>query len=458
MKIAFVSSESTPYAKTGGLADVVGTLPQYLKKLGIETTIYMPKYRGITGTYVQPLEIEMQEVYTVKIFKKDDYRFIDYAPFFERDGLYGTKSGDYPDNCERFTLFCKAVSQLVTRDHYTIVHCHDWQSALIPLYIRLKTPNVKTVFTIHNLGYQGKFPGQQFPILGLDTEYFNPKGIEYYGDINFLKAGILYSDAVTTVSENYAHEIQTQEFGFGLEGVLKKRSDKLSGIINGIDYSHWNPQTDDLIYEMYNNFAGKQKNKLRLTNECHIDSKRPLIGIVSRIAGQKGFDILIKAFDEIMDIGFNLVLLGSGEENYYRKLKQYENLYPHRISINIKFDNKLAHRIYAASDFFLMPSRYEPCGLGQMISLKYGGVPIVRKTGGLADTVTEFDQNTLAGNGFVFEEYSGEALLEAISRAYKVYNKKDTFQALSENCMRYNFSWEESAKKYLKLYESLLNP
>ena len=457
MKIAFVSSEATPYAKTGGLADVVGTLPHYLKTIGNEMAIVMPKYPNMKGTHVQSLEIEMQKKYTVKVFSEGDYLFIDYPPFFERTGLYGTEKGDYEDNCERFTLFCKAVSQLITERGYTLVHCHDWQSGLIPLYVRLKKPQVKTVFTIHNLGYQGKFPGSKFPLLGLDEMYFNQEGIEFYGDISFLKAGIVYSDAITTVSENYAKEIQTSEFGFGLEGILREKSDKLSGIVNGIDYNHWNPETDNLIYAPYTDFEGKQKNKQRLTHECQIESKRPLIGMVSRIAGQKGFDILIKAFPGIMDTGFSVVLLGFGEEHYYNKLKEYEHLYPNRVSISIKFDNKLAHRIYAASDFFLMPSRYEPCGLGQLISLKYGGIPIVRKTGGLADTVIEFEPTTCSGNGFLFKEYSCTALLEAVQRAYDVYQNHTLFSALSENCMKYNFSWQESAKKYQRLYDSLLD-
>lgn len=457
MKVAFVSSEATPYAKTGGLADVVGTLPHYLKKLGIEIAIIMPRYPNMKGTYVGSREIEMQKKYEVKVFNEGDYYFIDYPSFFERDGLYGTEKGDYKDNCERFTLFCKAVSQLVTDDDYTIVHCHDWQSGLIPLYIRLKKPSVKTVFTIHNIGYQGKFPNSKFPLLGLNKTYFNQEGIEFYGDISFLKAGIVYSDAVTTVSENYAKEIQTAEFGFGLEGVLKSKSDKLSGIINGIDYSHWNPETDDLIYEPYTDFNGKQINKQRLTHECHLESKRPLVGMVSRIAGQKGFDILTKTFPGIMNTGCSFVLLGFGDERYHEKLKGYEYLYPNRVSINIKFDNKLAHRIYAASDFFLMPSRYEPCGLGQLISLKYGTIPIVRKTGGLADTIAEFEPATRSGNGFLFEAYSSTALLEAVQRAYDVYKDSDVFKVLSENCMKYNFSWQESAKKYQRLYVSLLN-
>ena len=458
MKIAIVSSEATPYAKTGGLADVVGALPKYLNELGINTTIFLPRYKGINGTFVKELRVEMQKTFHVKIFKQEDCYFIDYPEFFERADLYGTEKGDFPDNCERFILFCKAVTQLLSMEKYDIVHCHDWQSALIPLYIKLNKLSSKSVFTIHNLGYQGKFPASKFPLLGIGKNYFNPEGIEFYGDINFLKAGILYSDVVTTVSETYSQEIQTPELGFGLDGVLRKRSDNLYGIINGIDYHVWNPETDNLIYEHFNDFTGKTKNKIALTNECNLDSKRPLIGMISRIAQQKGFDILVKAFDEIIDVGFNFILLGFGEEHYYRKLKNFAEIYPHRISINIKFDNKLAHRIYAGSDFYLMPSMYEPCGLGQLISLRYGTLPIVRKTGGLADTVSEFNHKKMSGNGFLFEKYSSADLTQAVVKAYQAYCDQSIFEELSENCMKLNFSWTESARKYNGLYASLINP
>jgi len=455
MKVAFVASEAIPYAKTGGLADVVGTLPVHLKNLGIRTALFLPKYKGINGTLVDTLNIDMSTRYTVHVYADGDAYFIDYPKFFGRDGLYGTQKGDFPDNCERYTLFCKAVAELIKRDRYDIVHCHDWQAGLIPLYLKSEDAAAKSVFTIHNLGYQGIFPQGKFSLLGLGKEYFNPEGIEFYGDINFLKAGILYSDVVTTVSENYAKEIQTPELGFKLDGVLRKRKDKLIGILNGIDYNMWNPETDDLIYQKYDDFEGKQRNKIGLTKACHIDPQKPLIGMVSRIADQKGFDILLKVFDDVMRIGYNFVLLGFGEEEYHQKLKKYESVYPCRVSVNIKFDNKLAHRIYAGSDFFLMPSRYEPCGLGQLISLKYGTVPVVRRTGGLADTVTEFDLSTRSGNGFLFQQYVGRDLLDALLRGRETFRHRDIFRTLSENGTKYNFSWEASAKKYRRLYKSL---
>lgn len=455
MKVAFVASEAIPYKKTGGLADVVGALPFYLNKLGIKTSVFLPRYKGIKGSLIGNLQIDMKEKHNVQVYTEGNFYFIDYPKFFDRDGLYGTEKGDFSDNCERFTLFCKTVTQLIKRYGYDIVHCHDWQTGLIPLYMKLDNMDTKSIFTIHNLGYQGRFPSSKFPILGLPKEYFDPEGIEFYGDINFLKAGILYSDIVTTVSENYAREIQTSESGFGLDGVLNKRRNSLVGIINGIDYSLWNPENDSLIYQKYNNFNGKQKNKARLTEECNIDCERPLIGMVTRIADQKGFDIIIKAFDDFIDMGFSFLVLGFGDEHYHNKLKTFESIYPDKVSVNIKFDNKLAHRIYAGCDFFLMPSQYEPCGLGQLISLKYGTVPIVRKTGGLADTITDFDPDTLSGNGFVFREHSSKDLLKALSKSYEIYCNKDVFKRLSEKCMDCNFSWEESAKKYKQLYGSL---
>jgi starch synthase len=455
MKILFAASEALPHAKTGGLADVIGALPGFLRNMGLEVSVVMPRYRGMTGSKKDTLTVTADEPFTVDIYEQDDFLFVDHAPFFDRKGLYGTQQGDYEDNCERYTLFCKVVAALGDKYGFDILHCHDWQSGIVPLYVKAHATSLKTVFTIHNLGYQGRFPAAKFPLLDVDRRHFTPDGIEYYGDINFLKAGIVYADRVTTVSENYAREIQSPELGFGLDGVLRSRQRDLGGIINGIDYSLWNPQTDTLIPHPYTDFAGKQQNKTCFTQECDLTCDRPVIGMVSRIADQKGFDLIIKIFEDIMELGYNFILLGVGDEAYHRKLKQYEQVYPTRVSINLKFDERLAHRIYAGSDFFLMPSQYEPCGLGQLISLKYGSVPIVRRTGGLADTVTEFDPVEQTGNGFVFSEYSPEALLDALSRAYQTFGDRDIFISLSERCMTYDFSWNESAKKYLHLYETM---
>ncbi|MGQ9534189.1 MAG: glycogen synthase GlgA [bacterium] len=456
MKVIFVTSEAVPYAKTGGLADVSGTLPKYLKQAGIETNVIMPKYKGIEAKKIMELDIEFLGKKKIGVFKDNDTYFLDYPEYFFRDGLYGTQSGDYPDNFERFTLFARCVIALLEELKFDIVHCHDWQTGLVPLYIKDNRLNFKTVFTIHNLGYQGRFPKEKFHLLGIGPKYFNPEAIEFYGDINFLKAGILYGDLITTVSPHYAEEIQTPEYGFGLEGVLKKVSGKLHGILNGIDYQIWNPENDALIYQPYKDFLGKQKNKLELTKECFLDYKKPLIGMVSRIAGQKGFDILIKVLDDIIALNFNFILLGLGEQHYCERLKKFADAYPGQVFINFNFDETFAHRIYAGSDFFLMPSRYEPCGLGQMISLRYGTIPIVHKVGGLVDTVVQFNANNLSGNGFLFEPYSPSALIEALKSAYDIYCRQEIFGRLSEVCMKYDFSWNKSAAQYKKLYERLM--
>jgi len=458
MKVLFVASEAVPHAKTGGLADVAGALPRYLNNIGVETELLMPRYKGITVSVGEKLTVKMLDSYKVQIGRQDGFIFVDYPEFFEREGLYGDKNGDYPDNCERFTLFCLAAARIIQDGGYDIVHCHDWQTGIIPLYMKHSRLKAKSIFTIHNLGYQGKFPARKFPLLGLEKNYMSAKGLELYGDMSFLKAGIVYADKVTTVSRTYAHEIQSPELGFGLDGVLRVRANDLYGIINGIDYSQWNPESDSLLYANYSDFKGKQKNKEALCRDSCLGADRPLIGIVSRIAGQKGFDILMCALDEMIRLGFNMIILGYGEESYHKKLEKLSTVYHGRLSVNLKFDNRLAHRIYAGSDFFLMPSLYEPCGLGQLISLRYGTVPIVRRTGGLADTIFEVDRASGKGNGFLFTEYTGQALFEATKKAFRLFEEPEVFQKLSETCMKYNYSWSESAKQYRQLYSRLENP
>jgi len=457
MKVALIASEAVPFAKTGGLADVAGALPRYFQSLGIEVALYLPKYRGIAADPAGDIELNLPgKTVKVGLYRRDNAFFIDYPEYFDRPGLYGTPAGDYPDNLDRFNLFNRAVVKMLLRDKVDIAHCHDWQSGLVPAFLKQEGSPVKTVFTIHNLGYQGRFPGFEFPKLGLAKEYFSPEGLEFYGDVNFLKSGIVYADKVTTVSENYAREIQTAELGFGLEGILHRRQSDLHGIINGLDYDLWDPAKDSAIYRPYNDYPGKLFNRLELIRECNIDRDKPLIGMVSRVAGQKGFDIFTEVFDEVIRMGFCFVLLGYGEEPYHVRLKEYESIYATQVSINLKFDDRLARRIYAGSDFFLMPSRYEPCGLGQLISLKYGSIPVVRKTGGLADTVHEYDPVTGEGNGFCFDEYSGRALLESLARAREIYRRPDWLQSLVDNCLRCDYSWTQSAIKYRDLYIKLL--
>jgi starch synthase len=459
VKVAFAASEAVPYAKTGGLADVIGSLPHHLRSAGAEVKVFLPRYKGIPpGTSRVQLSIPMQETsYEVTVHELDHFIFIDYPPYYDRKGLYGTAKGDHKDNFERFTLFCKTVCAYVRNRGYDIIHCHDWQTGLIPLFLHDQQAPIRSIFTIHNLGYQGRFPKEKYDLLDVDRSYFTSEGIEYYDDINCLKAGIVYSNAVTTVSENYAREIQTPEFGFGLDGILRTRRKDLSGIVNGIDHQTWDPGTDPHLYATYTDYQGKLQNKRQLLHDCAMCREIPLIGMVSRIAAQKGFDILIKCFDEIMNMDLSLIILGYGDETYHRKLEVYQRLYPKRFSLVLKFDNTLAHRIYGASDFFLMPSQYEPCGLGQMISLRYGAVPIVRFTGGLADTISDYDCCANEGNGFSFTEYRPQELSRTVLRAVGVYKNKEEFVRLSEKCMKMDYSWAKSAKKYMKLYEKILS-
>ncbi len=456
MKVAFAVSEAVPYAKTGGLADVAGALPGNLGKVGVKADVFMPAYKDIEAPVIETITVTAGAQHDVKISRRDNYFFIDAPGFFDREGLYGDSRGDYPDNCERFAVFCRAVKEFVGSRGYDIVHCHDWQSGLIPVYLREGASTARSIFTIHNLGYQGRFPGNKYSLLGLKPEYFSIEGVEFYGDISFLKAGIVFSDIVTTVSENYAREIQTTEYGLGMEGVLKKRRGQLFGIINGLDYEIWNPATDREIYYPYRDIDGKHRNKEALNRELGLDTAAPLIGMVSRIADQKGFDLLMKIFDDLIGIGFNIVILGTGDQSIQQKLLDYSSAYPTRVSVHLKFDNRLAHRIYAGSDFFAMPSRYEPCGLGQLIAFKYGSIPIVRATGGLADTVIDLDQDRENGGGISFSEYDRHALLAALKRAYRLYCRKDDCVRIASRIMAFDFSWERAAGRYKQLYDDVL--
>ncbi len=452
MKIALVAAEATPYAKVGGMADVVGALPKCLKKGGVEVAVFIPRYRGTRGRFHCQMKVDNK---SIKIFRLGNYYFIDYPRYYQRAGIYGNRYGDYYDNCERFSFFCRAVRNFILDADFDIVHCNDWHTGLLPLYLRLAGAEVKTVFTIHNLGYQGIFPMQKIRSLRLPTNPSLISSIRHSGKLNFLKAGIIFSDFITTVSENYAREIQTKKFGFGLDSILRKRKGRLVGIVNGIDYGEWNPARDQLIYKKFTGVRGKRANKDFLCKKFGLEHSRPLLGMVSRVAGQKGFDILLEAIEGIIRLGYNFILLGTGDENYYSAIKKSARLFPNRISVNIRFDNRLAHQIYAGSDFFLMPSYYEPCGLGQMIALKYGSIPVVRRTGGLVDTIVPYDPRTGSGNGFFFTEYSSRALVRVLARAYKVYQNPQRFHRLVRAGMEVDFSWTKSAYQYQKLYQKL---
>lgn len=457
MKILFCSSEAVPFAKTGGLADVAGSLPLYLKKLKTDVRVCLPKYKCVKA---KTAKTTMGKDVPVYLIKNDKY--------FDRPYLYGTPKGDYPDNLERFSFFCRQVLELLKREKFKpdIIHCNDWQTALIAVYLKTIYKDdpfysgIKTIFTIHNMAYQGTFGKEQYPKTGLGWEHFHIEGLEFYGMVNLMKGGLIFSDFITTVSPTYSKEIQTPEFGCKLEGVLFKRKDFLTGILNGIDYDEWNPKTDKELFRRYSSDLAKDKvyNKVGLQRECGLAVKPdvPLLGVVGRLAHQKGFDILAEKIDEICSMDLQFVLLGRGDEVYHKIMAGIAKKYPKNTSINIKFDAVLAKKIYASSDMFLMPSRYEPCGLGQLISLRYGTIPIVRKTGGLADTVYEFDPDTGEGNGFVFEEYSAAALVDAIKRALDAYQDEKPWLGLVKKAMEYDFSWANSAKEYINLYKKLI--
>ncbi len=457
MRIAICASEVVPFAKTGGLADVAGALPIALEDLGQEVIIVMPKYKMIQDAKFNIRKLQEGISYT-RVGKNIKVYFIENSRYFDRDSLYGDKNGDYPDNLDRFSYYCKRTLGLFKEINFKpdVIHVHDWQACLIPVYLKNSCrgdafyKNTKAVLTIHNIGYQGLFPKEQYSKLGLDWSLFNVEMLEFYDKINLLKGGIVFCDTINTVSATYSKEIQTKEFGFGLEGILDKRRDSLFGVLNGLDYSIWSPETDKFISRNYSTktIADKYKNKEDLQRICKlpVNLEVPLFGIVSRLAEQKGFDIFSEAIDKLCRMGLQLVILGTGDLKYHLILGEIVKKYPKVISLHLKFDDTLAHKIYAGSDIFLMPSKYEPCGLGQMISLSYGTIPLVFKTGGLADTVNQ-------DNGFVFDKYNKDALLDTIAKSMRAFNNKKIWGALMQKAMQCNFSWGVSAKEYLKLYQ-----
>ncbi|RLC45649.1 MAG: glycogen synthase GlgA [Candidatus Coatesbacteria bacterium] len=480
MKIALIASEVFPFAKTGGLADVAGALPKYLARHGQEVIVIMPKYgtidAGKFGLQDTGLEIAVElagETSNHKLFVSDLIEgvktyFIDAPEYFEREFLYGTPDGDYPDNSLRFGLFAKSVPRILEATGFeaNILHCNDWQTGLVPVYLKKEAARggflsrVKTLFTIHNIAYQGLFKREELPKLGLGWEYFVVDGLEFWGKVSFIKGGILFSDAVSTVSRKYSEEIQTPEFGYGLETILASRRDVLFGIPNGIDTEKWDPATDGSIPARFSasDMGPKRECKRALAEENGIaySEDAPIIGMITRLAAQKGLDILSQAFQEMIDLGVNFVILGTGDEEYHCIFERFKEKLAGKVGINIKFDEALARRIYAGSDMFLMPSRYEPCGLGQLIAMRYGSVPIVRRTGGLADTVSEFDPREMTGTGFLFTEYSAGALTETVKRALNLYKDQPRWQRLVANAMAYDSSWDRASGEYVDLYHKLL--
>ena len=475
-------SEMAPFAKTGGLADVAGSLPSALRELGCDVRVVMPFYnRFIEKIADKKLSVEnlsvpagsqmlAADIYQVRLDDGVVVYFIQRDEFFDRSYLYGTPKGDYFDNFQRFTYFSRAVPVLCPELQFKpdVVHAHDWQSGLVPAYLKhlygreeywIETASV---FTIHNIAYQGRFAPELFPLTGLPAHFFSMDGMEFWGGINFMKAAIVCADVITTVSQRYAEEIQTRAYGQGLEGVLQTKRSRLHGILNGADYGEWNPETDPYIAANYSrqDLGGKSICKLDLLRELQLPEKlmnRPLLGAISRLADQKGFDLLTAVFDKLIaqDIGF--VILGVGDDKYHRVLTALADRYPEKVSVQLKFDESLAHKIEAGADIFVMPSRYEPCGLNQIYSLRYGTVPIVRATGGLYDTIKPFSPaDDEEGVGFIFDKYEPDSFYRACIEALTLFNQPETWQQIMQNGMAKDFSWKFSARKYLELYEKAL--
>jgi starch synthase len=484
-KIAFATPEAVPFVKSGGLADVAGALPRRLASMGHTVRLFLPGYTYID---IDPdnlirnditLEVELDgrryAVQCDRMLERNlpfEYLFLRNDDFFDRGGLYvdPDTGEDYPDNYRRFAFFCKAVCRVLQRIGWNpdIVHANDWQCGLLPVYLKTIYADerlfagAKSVLTIHNLAYQGVFPKEAFSALGLPDDLSYIAGpFEFWGKINLLKSAIIFADRINTVSSTYAAEIQqTPEFGCGLEGVLRDRRDVLSGIVNGVDYDAWSPKTDSLIPHNYmmSNLSGKRANKVDLVNRLQLPlrEKSLLVGMISRLVDQKGLDILFEVADRLLELDLQLVVLGTGDDRYHALLTELERTYPNKVRALLRFDNEMAHWIEAGADAFLMPSRFEPCGLNQLYSLKYGTVPIVRATGGLNDTVIDFDPATKLGTGFVFKEYTGVALHSAVERAVAVFQKSRLWRKIVKQAMLQDFSWEQAALQYDRLYDDAL--
>jgi len=482
MQILFAASEMTPFCKTGGLADVIGALPPTLAGMGHDVHVILPGYTAIDreryGFEAAPHSFDVPvggnrkpAALTSAVLNGVGVHLIENTGYFAREGLYGTVHGDYSDNADRFVFYSRGILDGAERLGLApdIVHAHDWQSGLVMTYLKTlyrSTPcfgKTGTLFTVHNLGYQGLFGLGNFMITGLPWEEFHWKKLEYWNKISFLKGGIVYADAVSTVSGTYAEEITREPLGFGMEGIFTERKGDLHGIVNGIDTDEWNPETDGSIPANYRigGMSGKKTCRRELLAACGLkaDAQTPVFGMVTRLDDQKGLDILEGAVTRLMAMNLRLVILGIGTEKHHDAMTAIAKRFPDRISVTLRFDDDRAKLIYAGSDAFLMPSRYEPCGLGQLIAMRYGALPVVHATGGLKDTVTDIDSATEAGTGFVFDEYTPEALVDAVARAVKVFREKGRrrWNRAVRQAMSRDSSWKASAEKYVALYERIRN-
>lgn len=478
MKILMASSEAVPYVKTGGLADVTGSLVKELRKRHERTSLILPLYTAIKRDFeLYKTDIsfsitlgdvtEVAHLWASEKSPNPQCYFIECDNFYSRDELYGTSDGDYHDNALRFIFFSRAVLEACLAMNLIpdVLHCNDWQTAMIPLFLRTlykdntALKSIPVLFTIHNLGYAGLFPSSDLKYTGLSWDYFTSQRLEFYGKLNFMKAGILYADLLSTVSRTYAREILEKEYGFGLEGVLGMRKHDIYGVTNGIDYAAWDPAHDEFIHERFRvaNTRGKVQCKLYLLKKTGLENKElPLISVVSRLSWQKGMDLIIRSIDEIVSLGCNVIVLGKGDDKYQKVLAKISETYRGRVFVRIGFEEAFAHQIYAGSDFFLMPSRYEPCGLSQLIAMKYGSLPIARKTGGLADTIRDYDHLSAKGTGFLFSEFTPSSLQSAVKRALCVYTTRMRMNNMITEAMRSDFSWSNSAAQYLDLYKKAI--
>jgi starch synthase len=472
----FVSPEAHPFAKTGGLAEVAAALPAALAALGHRVTLVIPRYRGIETAGATAVSLSFHlggRDLALSVFERPlpggvTLALVDAPELFDRDGLYGDATGDYPDNRWRFALFSRAALEYVRVRGVrpSVIHGHDWQSGLVPAYQKRLFPDdpivggVPAVFTIHNLAFQGIFPASTLDIIGLGWDVMHQQAMEYWGQISYLKAGINFSERITTVSPTYAQEITHPELGFGFDGILRRRSADLVGILNGIDTSRWNPAADEFVPARFTaaDPSGKRDAKRALLTAAGLlaDDEmmaRPLIGLVSRMTDQKGFDLMDSAARDLLALDATWVMLGSGEHRYEEAWRSFEQEYPERVSTTIGFDERLAHLIEAGADMFLMPSRFEPCGLNQLYSLRYGTLPIVRATGGLKDTVTDAAEPD--GTGFTFNDYTPEALVGTVRRALAAFEERDAWERMQRRAMELDHSWDASAREYVKVYRSL---
>ena len=475
MKVLFAASEAHPFIKTGGLGDVMGALPQSLTELGVEARVVIPKYKNIKDELKQNLQFI--KWFTVPVgwsnqycgvfqykYKDVVYYFIDNEYYFNRDGLYG-----YYDDGERFAFFNRAVLEFIKEIDWKpdIINCNDWQTGMVPVLLNLEYKNnefysnMKTVFSIHNLLFKGSFVPNVLPeLFGYDYMPLTNGSVELNGSVSFLKGGINYSDQITTVSNTYAEEIKTQQYGEGLDGLLRCKSDFLKGIVNGIDYEEFDPEKDNLIFKNFtwDSISDKVENKLSLQKELGLPQRAetPMIGLISRLTHQKGCDLIVSIIDRLLQKDIQFIVLGTGDYWYEETFKNLQYRYPDKVSANIKFDNSLAHKIYAATDMFLMPSLFEPCGLGQLIALRYGSIPIVRETGGLKDTISPYNKYTGIGNGFGFKNFNSNELMQIIEYALTIYDDKDAWNNIIRQAMDSDNSWEKSAMQYKLLYEDVV--